>query len=263
MQQQASGGIHLVTQEGNKHIWNKLQGKKKKKRPIPPSPAKEKEAWALRSLGVKEWHEAACTTRRKKNWINPIKDVEEYQDVKAIDQKVQDWARQQWLDRWSRYQAKISISVRSPAQEGGLFGNRFDYHSKLRKAESSMAVQLRSEKIGLNDFLYRMKVPGIRNAECSCGWRKQTVKHILLFCPELAKERRELIEQVGTSDYRQILTQKHGIRAAARWMIKIGRLDQFSLAQEQLARSKLPLGLDKETKNKKKGKEKRGSKKKA
>ncbi len=58
------GGIHLVTQEGNKHIWNKLQGKKKKKRPIPPSPAKEKEAWALRSLGVKEWHEAACTTRR-------------------------------------------------------------------------------------------------------------------------------------------------------------------------------------------------------
>ncbi len=46
-------------------------------------------------------------------------------------------------------------------------------------------------------------------------------------------------------------------------MIKIGRLDQFSLAQEQLARSKLPLGLDKETKNKKKGKEKRGSKKKA
>ncbi len=126
-----------------------------------------------------------------------------------------------------------------------------------------MAVQLRSEKIGLNDFLYRMKVPGIRNAECSCGWRKQTVKHILLFCPELAKERRELIEQVGTSDYRQILTQKHGIRAAARWMIKIGRLDQFSLAQEQLARSKLPLGLDKETKNKKKGKEKRGSKKKA
>ncbi len=81
--------------------------------------------------------------------------------------------------------------------------------------------------------------------------------------PELAKERRELIEQVGTSDYRQILTQKHGIRAAARWMIKLGRLDQFSLAQEQLARSKLPLGLDKETKNKKKGKEKRGSKKKA
>ncbi len=112
-------------------------------------------------------------------------------------------------------------------------------------------------------FLSKSTSISIRNAECSCGWRKQTVKHILLFCPELAKERRELIEQVGTSDYRQILTQKHGIRAAARWMIKIGRLDQFSLAQEQLARSKLPLGLDKETKNKKKGKEKRGSKKKA
>ena len=127
-------------------------------------------------------------------------------------------------------------------------------HSKLRKAESSMAVQLRSEKIGLNDFLYRMNVPNIQNVGCPCGWRKQTVKHMLLFCPRLAKERRELIQQAGTSDYKQLLTQKQGIRTAARWMIRVGYLDQFSLAREQLTQSGLPLEPDEKVKPKKRRK---------
>ena len=61
-----------------------------------------------------------------------------------------------------------------------------------------------------------------------------------------------MTQQAGTSDYRQLPTQKHGIRAAARWLIKTGRHDQFSLAQEQPAQSKLPLGLDRKAKVKKK-----------
>lgn len=97
------------------------------------------------------------------------------------------------------------MSVRSLAYESGLLDNGSDYHSKLRKAENSMAVQLRSEKIGINDFLYRRKVPNFRNAGCPRVWRKQTVKHVLLFCPGLAKQRGELIQQAGTSDYRQLL----------------------------------------------------------
>ena len=133
----------------------------------------------------------------------------------------------------------------------GCKSKRASHHSKLRKAESSMAVQLRSEKIGLNNFLYRMNVPNVRSAECPCGWRKQTVKHVLLFCPRLENERGELIQQAGTSDYRQLLTQKQGIRAAARWMIRVGYLDQFSLAREQLAQSKLPLEPDEKVKPKK------------
>ena len=96
-----------------------------------------------------------------------------------------------------------------------------------------------------------MKVPNIQSAGCPCGWRKQTVKHVLLFCPRLAKERGELIQQAGTSDYKQLLTQKQGIRTAARWMIRVGCLDQFSLAREQLAQSKLPLKLDEKVKPKK------------
>ena len=135
MNQQANRGIHPVTQEGNRHIWNKLQGRKRRARVMPPSPAVEKEAWALRSLGVEEWHEAAYATRRKKKLVDPIRDVGGYQDIKVIGPRIQDWARQRWKDQWSRYQAGIPISSRSPAQQGDLFDDRVDYHVRLRKAE--------------------------------------------------------------------------------------------------------------------------------
>jgi len=64
--------------------------------------------------------------------------------------------------------------------------------------------------------------------------------------------RAELIQDAGTTDFKEMLTQVRGIRAAARWMIKTGWLGQFSLAKEQLARSRLPLGADKEVKPKEK-----------
>jgi len=190
---QASRGNHPLTQTGNKHIWSRLQGRGTRGRAIPPTPLEEREAWALRSLKVKEWYEAATGTRRKKHWVNPARDIEEYQSTKVIDERVKDWARTEWLDRWTKYKRSIPDYARSPAQGGDLFGDRFSYHAKLRKAESSMAVQLRSGKIGLNHFLRQRKVPGVRSAECICGWRKQTAKHMLLFCPRLADMRAELI----------------------------------------------------------------------
>jgi len=44
--------------------------------------------------------------------------------------------------------------------------------------------------------------------------------------------RAELIQDAGTTDFKEMLTQVRGIRAAARWMIKTGWLGQFLLAKE-------------------------------
>ena len=41
----------------------------------------------------------------------------------------------------------------------------------LRKAESSIATQIRSGKIGLNAFLSRIRVPGA-DSDYEYGWRK-------------------------------------------------------------------------------------------
>lgn len=104
-----------------------------------------------------------------------------------------------------------------------------------------MATQIRSGKIGFNAFLHRARVPGVLNSRCHCGWARQDAKHIILFCPEYASQRRQLIQETQTNDFRILMTEAKGIRATARWMIRTGCLDQFRLAKTQLSRSKLPL----------------------
>jgi hypothetical protein len=54
-------------------------------------------------------------------------------------------------------------------------------HEGLNKRESALLVQLRTEKIGFNDFLFARRVPDVTSPRCDCGAR-QTVAHILLHC---------------------------------------------------------------------------------
>ena len=62
-----------------------------------------KEAWALKALKEKSWDLAATSTRRKKNWVNPYRDVEEYQSIDVIRRKVQDWFRERRSKKWEKY----------------------------------------------------------------------------------------------------------------------------------------------------------------
>jgi hypothetical protein len=41
---------------------------------------------------------------------------------------------------------------------------------------------VRTEKIGLDDFLFNRHVPDITSPGCSCGERRQTVAHGILRC---------------------------------------------------------------------------------
>ena len=98
-----------------------------------------------------------------------------------------------------------------------------------------MATLIRTEHIGLRAYLTRRRVLGI-TPECTCGYRAQTLKHVMLFCPERQGSRLALIQAVG-SDWKAITQTKRGLNAATRWMIQESVLDQFSLAREEEARS--------------------------
>ncbi len=78
------------------------------------------------------------------------------------------------------------------------------------------------------------RVPGVLSSVYECGWRKQDARHVLLFYSRLRSERRTLLEKAGTADLREILITPRGAKAAARWLISIDLLGQFSLAREQL-----------------------------
>ena len=113
-------------------------------------------------------------------------------------------------------------------------------HDRLRKAESSMLVQARTEKIGLVSFLKRMNVLGITSGNCRCGSGEETVKHVVLYC-SLEDHRRDELRSVDNQlDYQQLTYTAEGARRLSRWLIFSGRLPQFSLARTLLYSYKCP-----------------------
>ena len=103
--------------------------------------------------------------------------------------------------------------------------------SGLRKAESSLAFQIRAEKIGLRAYLHSRGVPGVDSLRCECGHGRQTAKHIIRFCPRW-NELRLRIYSAGPNgsqnfDYRDMLASLAGRRRAARLLTEIGLLQQF------------------------------------
>ena len=86
--------------------------------------------------------------------------------------------------------------------------------------------------MGLNAYLTRRRVPG-KTPECPCGYRAQTPKHTVLFCPLLQERRGQMILEAGTGDWGEITTSRRGLGAVSQWLIQEGVLDQFSLAKEE------------------------------
>ncbi|KAI1007534.1 hypothetical protein K3495_g687 [Podosphaera aphanis] len=73
-----------------------------------------------------------------------------------------------------------------------LRGTPSNLHRNLKRAQSSIAMQIRSEHIRLNSYLHRRKVPGVDNPRCPCGHPSENVKHAVMACPLRAKGRAEV-----------------------------------------------------------------------
>ena len=105
-------------------------------------------------------------------------------------------------------------------------------HSGLHKAESSALVQFRTGCTGLAYFLHKARVPEIESGLCSCGTSLETPRHILIHCNREDVQREELKRASGGRlDLRKLLDTLEGAGVASRWVLRSGRLPQFSLAR--------------------------------
>jgi hypothetical protein len=190
-------------------------------------------------------------TRRQKStpgelvaiWLRKIlpKDTwnKEIRQVARRNSRTQSWreavrnlTKESWDKLWTAYLAAIPPgTVKTPAQLSTT-SHRPMIHLGASKATSSLITQIRTEKIGLNAFLADRRVPD-KTATCTCGWPRQTAKHILYFCPEFADRRTSLFEAAGTRDYSKMLATARGAKAAAVWLQSTGLLPQFSLGLQQ------------------------------
>ena len=131
----------------------------------------------------------------------------------------------QWEKRWrARPPSWGQIGCGRPNQEV------LELHNGLQKAESSLAVQIRTGRIGLASFLNKMRVPGFDSPNCSCGNYAETASHVIAFCPRYTEARRRL--GPGPIDLKALTTTNKGLKKLTGWFMRLRLLNQFRLAEE-------------------------------
>lgn len=106
-------------------------------------------------------------------------------------------------------------------------------HQGLSKRQSALLVQLRTEKIGLRDFLFQRRVPGVIDSKCECGARRQTASHILLTCRNHKDLRnREFGRLPGRHDLRAIMNNRKLATKAIRIIEQTQILGQRGIRNE-------------------------------
>ena len=86
---------------------------------------------------------------------------------------------------------------------------------------------MRTEKIGLRDFLWKRRVPEVDDPGCDCGEGRQTVDHILLRCRTYNDIRRRVFGRGGRIDLRAILNEPKLVTKAIRFKEQTCLFRQF------------------------------------
>lgn len=184
------------------------------------TPGQQKQVWA-RELAEK------LRQQRQRNPGNAPEDRQQVSDIKRHFRRV-------WEVAWEGYRQGVPEGRRPPALQEGLTKERLHRFDGLAKAESSLAVQIRSEKIGLRGFLHACRVPGYESPACSCRWGWQNAKHILMHCQEYAEHRQFQAGTAQLNDYRTMVNTRSGLRLLTRQLMLTGLLNQYRLASECL-----------------------------
>ncbi|QQK46343.1 Aldehyde dehydrogenase (AldH12), putative [Penicillium digitatum] len=105
------------------------------------------------------------------------------------------------------------------------------YWKGLRKATTSVLIQLRTGIIGLAEYLSKIKRSD--SPRCQCDLGNQSVKHVLLECPLLEELRSEIVEELfeagvsTTLGEQAMLTEAKAAPIVAKFIIASGLLGQF------------------------------------
>ena len=135
------------------------------------------------------------------------------------------WLKHKWKERWTNAaNGKTAATWNTPWSASPL-----RLYDNLPKHCATALMLLRTEVIGLNAWLASVGVPDVL-PPCGCGWQAQTVRHVLLHCPNYEQQRVDLIRDAGSEDLQAILTHAASARAAARWFVRCGILEQFRTA---------------------------------
>ncbi|THC88050.1 hypothetical protein EYZ11_012504 [Aspergillus tanneri] len=138
-------------------------------------------------------------------------------------------SKAKWAKAWQRTRTGRPTKRLIKAPEKGVLR----YWGSLRKATSSVLMQVRKGRIGLNGYLSRINVR--ESARCGCDLDNQTPKHLLMAYPILTDLRMDLRRElrrkgcagVWMEGYESVIRETKASVAVAEFIIKTGLLGQF------------------------------------
>ena len=150
-------------------IAKKLRGRAGRKRAPASTPGMLKHTWAKKIIS--DTHKIASPVVHPPWAEPPPNTAREIEEARAAQGKITSKIKKRYIDAWQTswktYQNRTSTPT--PAQAAPLTKKRIKLHKTLAKAESALTIQIRSEKIGLADFLFRRHVPDVLTPNCLCG----------------------------------------------------------------------------------------------
>jgi ribonuclease HI len=143
----------------------------------------------------------------------------------AAKRRIRREAKNAWEKHWNKNKSGKPTKKLVPKPSK----NTLQYWTYLRKATSSILIQLRTERVGLGYYLWRINRR--ENPFCECGLGSETVRHVLFECPTHADEREIMWTRIKglqrTTDLQVLLAEKAAAVAIAQFVIDTGMLNQF------------------------------------
>jgi hypothetical protein len=133
-----------------------------------------------------------------------------------------------WKQIWAAYQTKYRRNFCLTLTDD-ITIKRLKLHEKLTKFESSLATQIRTNRIELTDYLFNKRVLIVVSSTCFCDWIRQNVKHIVLQCFNHSQKRDNMLRKNDTTNFKRFMIIVKKIKTMINWFMKTSLLEQFSL----------------------------------
>ena len=176
------------------------------------------------------------STQRKRDWcIKQISQIFSCDMTKndSTDKNLNKLFKKRWKTLWNDFQKKYSRHFCVVLRVDFSF-KCLCIHKNLFKFENVLIVQMRSKRIELIDYFFMRRVFIFASPTCVCEWTKQTFKHVLFNCSRFSIDKNVMCNDDETTNFHQFLSTEKGLRAIAKWFMKINLLIQFSLIVECL-----------------------------
>jgi hypothetical protein len=131
-----------------------------------------------------------------------------------------------WKKRWDKCQ-----SFRDELHLGFLDSDRALIHHELCKKLSFIITQIRTEKIGLADFLHKQKISDFDFSLCEYKQVRETAEHVIRWCSKYASAKLTLnLDQEVT--LRELTSSAKKAKQLSSWWLNQDISEQFQLIKK-------------------------------